>query len=141
MIAKGLQKDKDRAASDLQVKDPLRRGDAAANLGVFGDASLIPTLAKLLGDSSEYVRVSALYALTLLGDKDAVGKLVPYVGHARDHFRKLALTALETACGQKLGGPHDNADMCKDAQASWEKWWTGHAAKATWDAQKKVWKA
>lgn len=141
MIAKKNQKDLERAISDLQVRDPERRGSAAANLGVFGSADTIPLLKRTVKDESEFVRVASLYALVLLGDKEAVTTLLPFVGHARDRYRKLALTALETVTGQKNGGPHDDAEACKGAQAAWEKWWGANAAKLTWDQHKRVWVA
>ncbi|MBI3267876.1 MAG: HEAT repeat domain-containing protein [Planctomycetes bacterium] len=141
MIAKSIQKDLDRAMTELNVRDPLRRGNAVANVGVFGGPEVLPAVKKALADESEYVRVSALYSMVLLGDKDSVVKLIPYVSHARDHFRKLALASLEAATGQKHGGPHDDEAACKTAQGAWEKWWTANAGTLAWNANKRVWKS
>ena len=106
MIGKGNPREYERALSELSLRDPVRRASAAATVGVFGSDEDVPRLKPLVSDESEAVRVAALYALALLGEKSAVEKLFPFVGHAREQYRKLALTALEGATrlnhGKKL---------------------------------------
>lgn len=131
-------KNHERALSDLKVRDPQRRATAAVNLGLHGNAEVIPALQQAAGDESEYVRVSALYSLVLLGDADSVSKLIPFVDHKRTHFRKLALKALETALQKNHGGPYEDAVACTKAAQTWAEFWKANQPKLRWDAQKKV---
>lgn len=139
MIGKGTAREYERAVSELSLRDPVRRASAAATVGVFGTEKDIPRLKTLVNDESEAVRVSALYALTLLGDKNAVEKLLPFVSHAREQYRKLALTALEGATRLNHGGPPGDEDACKRAQEAWKAWWEASESSLTWDQRKKQW--
>lgn len=131
-------KDHERALGELKVRDPQRRATAAVNLGIYGNADVIPALVDAAQDDSEFVRVSALYSLVLLGHAESVAKLIAYVGHKRTHFRKLALKALETATGKNQGGPFDDEKACAKAAQGWADWWKTSQPKVKWDAQKKV---
>ncbi len=131
-------KDHERALGDLRVRDPQRRATAAVNLGLYGTPEVIPALVEAVKDESEFVRVSALYSLVVLGHTESVAQLIPYVSHKRAHFRKLALKALEAATQKTHGGPHDDAGACTKAAQAWAEWWKANAAKLKWDGQKKV---
>lgn len=131
-------KDHQRALGDLKVRDPQRRATAAVNLGLYGTPEVIPALLEAVKDESEFVRVSALYSLVVLGHSDSVTPLIPYVSHKRAHFRKLALKALEAATQKNLGGPHEDTAACTKAAQAWAEWWKANHAKVKWDAQKKV---
>ncbi len=139
MIGKGNPREYERALSELSLRDPVRRASAAATVGVFGSDKDVPRLKPLVSDESEAVRVAALYALALLGEKSAVEKLFPFVGHTREQYRKLALTALEGATRLNHGGPHGDEEACKKAQEAWKGWWDTNKANLAWDKQKKQW--
>lgn len=141
MLGKGTAREYERALSELSLRDPVRRASAVATIGVFGTEKDLPRLKSLVNDETEAVRVSALYALTLLGDKGAVEKLFPFVSHSREQFRKLALTALEGATRLNHGGPHGDEAACKKAQEAWKEWWEKNKDSLTWDKQKKQWVA
>lgn len=139
MIGKGGHKEYEQALTSLSLRDPVRRSIAAATIGVFGSEKDLPRLKPLANDESEAVRVSALYALVLLGDKGSMDKLFPFVSHTREQYRKLALTAIEGATRLNHGGPHGDEEACKKAQEAWKAWWEANKAMATWDKQKKHW--
>lgn len=139
MIGKGTHREYERALTELSLRDPVRRASAAATVGVFGTEKDIPRLKTMVNDDSEAVRVSTLYALTLLGDKASFEKLLPFVVHAREQFRKLALTALEGATRLNHGGPASDEEACKKAQEAWKGWWEGKKGALSWDKQKKQW--
>ena len=138
MKANTANKDHERALIELKVRDPQRRAAAAVNVGIFGKADSIPALLEVAADESEFVRVSAFYGLVLLGHSESVAKLLPFVGHARAHFRKLALRALETVAGKSLGGPAEDEKACAKAATAWADWWKAHHAKLKWDEEKRV---
>ncbi len=131
-------KNHERALMDLKGRDPQRRANAAVNLGLHGTAEFIPALQEVAGDDSEFVRVSALYSLVLLGDSTSVAKLIPFVDNKRTHFRKLAIKALETALQQNHGGPFEDAAACAKAAQAWADWWNLNQSKLTWDAHKRL---
>jgi hypothetical protein len=135
MFGKG--KEYEKALAELHVPDPTRRAQAAVNMGLWGDDSSVEQLRKLVNDASEHVRVSAFYGMCVLGDKESVTKLIPYVGHDRPLYRKLAFAALAAVSGITPPGGHEDAAKAKEAQAQWNKWWN-ESSKLTWDAKKKI---
>lgn len=139
MIGKGNPREYERALTELSLRDPVRRASAAATVGVFGSDKDLPRLKPLVNDEAEAVRVSALYALALLGDKGAIDKLFPFVSHSREQYRKLALTALEGATRLNHGGPHGDEEACKKAQEAWKAWWEQNKGAVSWDKKKKQW--
>lgn len=60
------------------------RRDAAAALGGLGDAAAVPALASVLWDEDAPLRALAIEALAEIGDRDAVGHLIPLLGDMRE---------------------------------------------------------
>jgi len=56
------------------------RRDAASALGRLGDPAAIPALAAVLRDEHEKLTVRAIEALAQIGNRDAIGPLVPLLG-------------------------------------------------------------
>lgn len=129
--------DVDKALNELSLRDARRRGDAAVTLGVFGDERALEKLKALVGDRSEYVRVSVHYALALLGEKSSLKALLAYADHERKRFRKLAVAVLREATGVASDTDADDAEVCKEAAKTWETWWKDNEAKLKFDREKK----
>ena len=134
-----FQKDLAQAKQDISSGDPVKRAMAAVNMGIFGDETIVPNLKRATVDASEAVRVSALYSLVLLGEKEFVAKLIPYLSHDRHQFRKLSRTALFETTGQSLPEESAPQDDFKKAGSEFDGWWRAHSAKANWDKAGKRW--
>lgn len=134
-----FQKDLAQAKQDITSGDPVKRAMAAVNMGIFGDETIVPNLKRATVDASEAVRVSALYSLVLLGEKEFVQKLMPYLSNDRHQFRKLSRTALFETTGFKLPEESASQDDFKKAGAEFETWWRANNAKAAWDKAQKKW--
>lgn len=118
----------EKLVSELSVPDPKRRGDAAISLAIHGTEKDIPALKPLLNDRSEYVRVSAMYALCLVGYKDAVEKMIEFINNPRENYHKLAVTAMESISEAKF----DVKDKT-ELKRRWADWWKINKFSAKWD--------
>jgi HEAT repeat protein len=74
--------------------DPNRRSRAASLLGEFGDKRAVSLLIELMkADSSDKVRSSAAYGLSILGDPRA---FIPSIRALGDSYEQVRLHAMET---------------------------------------------
>ncbi|MBI2920427.1 MAG: HEAT repeat domain-containing protein [Planctomycetes bacterium] len=128
----------DQAVSETRQRDPGRRANGVANLGVYGTADTVKTVKGFLQDEAEAVRVAANYALLLLGQSEAVPKLIEVLAHERHDYRKRAAVALTTASGSGIACDHESVESCAAAKKEYEAWWKKSGAGLAWDAKKKT---
>ena len=131
----------DQALAETRQRDPGRRANGVANLGVHGTADTVKTLKGFLQDEAEAVRVAANYALLLLGQSESIKKLIEVLAHERHDYRKRAAVALTTSSGSGIACDHENVESCAAAKNDYEAWWKKSGAGLTWDAKKKTFEA
>jgi hypothetical protein len=127
-----------QALADIKQRDPAKRANGVAGLGVFGGADAVKTVKGFLQDEAEVVRVAAHYALALLGQAEALPKLVEYLANEKHEFRKRAAVALASVSGAGISCDHESAESCAAAKKEYEAWWKKSGSGLTWDAKKKV---
>ncbi len=127
-----------QALSDLEGFNPRKKGDAAAALGLHGEEEHIPLLKEAAEAESEYVRVSALYGLSLLGEKTALKDLLNFFDSSRKYARKLAITAWRETTDLDLEATPEDEDSCESAGEEAQEYWQNHGDDLTWDAGEKT---
>ncbi|MDQ7780466.1 MAG: HEAT repeat domain-containing protein [Planctomycetota bacterium] len=137
MAAKVGKAEVQKALGEIKLMDAGRRAQAAITLGLYGDDHVLPALKQAARDSAAQVKVAALYSLCLLGDKEAIPQLIPFLSTDRPRSRKLALTALEQSTDVKHGGDSEDVESCKKAEEAWSAWWKQNSAKVKWAQEKK----
>ncbi|MEK7466106.1 MAG: HEAT repeat domain-containing protein [Planctomycetota bacterium] len=131
----------DKALLDVKQRDPGRRANGVANLGVFGGPDAVKTVLGFAEDESEGVRVAAQYALALLGQAEALPKLISHLADERHEFRKRAAVALSSVTGAGITCDHESLESCSAAKKDFEAWWKKSGAGLAWDAKKKTFAA
>lgn len=127
----------DQALLEVKQRDAGRRANGVANLGVFGNADSVKTVKGFVEDESEAVRVAAQYALALLGQAEALPKLIAHLADERHEFRKRAAVALASVAGAGISCDHESLESCTAAKKDFEAWWKKSGAGLKWDAKKK----
>lgn len=80
--------------TQTRLDDPIRRSRAASLLGEFGDKRAVSLLIELMEtDSSDRVRSSAAYGLSILGDPRA---FIPSIRALGDSYEQVRLHAMDT---------------------------------------------
>lgn len=128
----------DQALLEVKQRDPGRRANGVANLGVFGGPDAVKTVKGFVEDESEAVRVAAQYALALLGQAEALPKLIAHLADERHEFRKRAAVALASVSGAGIACDHESLESCATAKKDYEAWWKKSGAGLKWDAKKKT---
>ena len=128
----------DKALLDVKQRDHVRRANGVANLGVFGTAESVKTVKGFVEDETEIVRVAAQYALALLGEAEALPKLIAHLADERHEFRKRATVALASVTGAGIACDHESLESCTTAKKEFEAWWKKSGAGLKWDAKKKT---
>ncbi|MCC6739128.1 MAG: HEAT repeat domain-containing protein [Planctomycetia bacterium] len=128
----------DQALLEVKQRDPGRRANGVANLGVFGGPDAVKAVKGFVEDESEAVRVAAQYALALLGQAEALPKLIAHLADERHEFRKRAAVALTSVSGAGIACDHANLESCTAAKKDYEAWWKKSGAGLAWDAKKKT---
>ena len=128
----------DKALLEIKQRDPGRRANGVAGLGVFGNAESVTTVKGFVEDESEAVRVAAQYALALLGQAEALPKLIAHLADERHEFRKRAAVALTSTSGSGIACDHESLESCTAAKKDFEAWWKKSGAGLKWDAKKKA---
>lgn len=128
----------DHAVLESRQRDPGRRSNGVANLGVFGGADAVKIVKGFVEDESEAVRVAAQYALALLGQAEALPKLIAHLADERHEFRKRAAVALASVSGAGIACDHESLESCATAKKDYEAWWKKSGAGLTWDPKKKT---
>ena len=128
----------DKALLEVKQRDPVRRANGVASLGVFGTADSVKTVKGFVEDESEGVRVAAQYSLALLGEAEALPKLITHLVDERHEFRKRAAVALANVSGAGIACDHESLESCATAKKDYEAWWKKSGAGLKWDAKKKT---
>jgi HEAT repeat protein len=128
----------EQALMEVKQRDPGRRANGVANLGVFGGPDAVKTVKGFVQDEAEAVRVAAHFALALLGQPEALPKLVDYLGHEKHEYRKRAVVALTSVSGAGVNADHESPESCAAAKKEYEAWWKMAGSGLSWDAKKKV---
>lgn len=127
-----------QALADIKQRDPAKRANGVAGLGVFGGVDAVKTVKGFLQDETETVRVAANYALALLGQAEALPKIIEYLGNEKHEYRKRGAVALASVSGAGIACDHESVESCKAAKKEYEAWWKKSGAGLSWDAKKKV---
>lgn len=128
----------DQALLDVKQRDPGRRANGVANLGVFGGPDAVKVVKGFIQDESESVRVAAQFALALLGDAEMLPKLIAHLADERHEFRKRGAVALLTVTGAGINCDHADPASCASAKKEYEAWLKKHDGKLKWDPKKKT---
>jgi len=120
-------------AAALASPEPTARSEIAAALAARGDDKSQKSLAGLLGDKEELVRVGAARAAGTVRKPSSllVGALVASLDTPGDSSRQAACSALARHSGQAGEYNPDADDNSKQKTlADWKAWWNG--AKTQW---------
>lgn len=128
----------EQAVLDSKQRDPGRRANGVANLGVWGTPEAVKTVKGFVEDEAEAVRVAAQYALALLGEAEALPKLISHLADERHEFRKRAAVALTSVAGAGIACDHESLESCTAAKKEYEAWWKKSGSGLKWDAKKKT---
>jgi len=121
----------------LRHPDPDVRRQAALAAGRIGDGAAVDLLMSALDDSSEGVQAAAAFALGLLKDERAVGRLVAYVRAAPPDSQRAPQLEAVTAIA-KIGG-EEAARALRDVMTGGLRG-TGAAAPAAMRASLEAWR-
>jgi len=128
----------DQAVAESRQRDPGRRASGVANMGVYGGPEAVAGVKAFVEDEVEAVRVAAWFALALLGQAEALPKLIEVLAHEKHEFRKRAAVALQSTTGAGITADHESAENCAAAKKAYEGWWKAASGKLAWDAKKKA---
>jgi len=131
----------DKAMAEVRQRDPIRRAGGVANLGVFGGPEAVKTVKGFAQDEAEAVRVAAQFALALLGQAEALPKMIEYLTHEKHEYRKRAVVALTSVAGADIAADHESVESCAAAKKAYEAWWKKSGSGLVWDERKKVFTA
>lgn len=137
MNPKIRQKEYEQALTDASSPVLERRAQGICGIGVFGTDKDRDFLKTSLKDQAEIVRVAALYALTLFGEKECVTKLIDYLGHSREQYRRQAKTAIEAVFSKTMTDPLPGGADAEKARKEWSDWWKANSAGLNWDNAKR----
>ena len=100
---------------EMESESPEVRFEAAGAAGRMGEERLIPALARMGAEDASEVQNAVVTALSAIGGPTAQRVLRRFLQHADEHYRELALDALENVQGfeantdilRKSGGGQD----------------------------------
>jgi HEAT repeat protein len=118
----GRPSDVKRLCGLLAGTDENLKISAARSLGIFRDRAAVPSLLKILSDSSVEVRVAAAMSLAASGSRDAAEGLLAALGDENPFVAQAAHVALENLTGHSLAFNAFVPEQRDGGASAWREW-------------------